>query len=223
MNDQSNNQQYSGGFSFGDQGANGAQQAQPQTGGQFQAAPAPAPIPSYPMPQAPAQAAAPAPAAFPAANPAAPMAGAGGAQPTGARPPAAGGAQQAPFDPNYKFGSKMKDFTTTVKLLPNNLNFDENYFLNLLAGSISLTKEEKKKILDSIPKLRQAQVDELIRIFEEERAKFIELSPKHGRQLDKLEKEHQADWVDIELMYKSEAKAQQDDAAADDIRKQLGL
>ena len=75
----------------------------------------------------------------------------------------------------------------------------------------------------AIPKLRQAQVDELIRIFEEERAKFVELSPKHGAQLKKLETEHLADWKDLELMYKSEATQKKDDADADAIRKQLGL
>ena len=117
----------------------------------------------------------------------------------------------------------MKNFTTTVKLPAHSLNVDEDKFLNLLAGSISLTREEKKKIVDSIPKLRQAQVDELIRIFEEERAKFIELSPKHGAQLKKLEDEHHADWRDIELMYKQEAQGQEEAQEADDIRKQLGL
>lgn len=130
---------------------------------------------------------------------------------------------QPPFDPNYVFGSKMKNFTTTVKLATHNLKFDENLFLNLLAGSISLSKDEKRKIVDSIPKLRQEQVDELIRIFEEERAKFVELSPKHGAQLKKLEDQHAADWRDLEINYKSEQKGQEDQNKAEEIRKQLGL
>jgi hypothetical protein len=128
-----------------------------------------------------------------------------------------------PSDPNYMFGSKMKDFKTTIKLPANELTFEEDKFINLLAGSISLTKEEKRKIIDSIPKLRQAQVDELIRIFEEERAKFVELSPKHGAQLEKLEIEHAADWKDLELAYKSEVQGKEDEDKADDIRKQLGI
>jgi len=137
--------------------------------------------------------------------------------------PGGGGAPQPPFDPNYIFGAKMKDFTTTVKLPAHELSFDEAKFLNLLAGSISLTKEEKKKIIESIPKLRQQQVDELMRIFDEERTKFVELSPKHGAQLKKLEDEHQADWKDIEVAMKAEVKGEEDSQKAEDIRKQLGL
>lgn len=184
-----------------------------------------APVPSAPMAEAPTPppAAPPAPPAppapqYPASNPAAPLADMGGAttqKDEGSGPP--------PGDPNYVFASRMKDFKTSIKLPAHQLSFDEDKFINLLAGSISLTKDEKKKIIDSVPKLRQQQVDELIRIFEEERAKFVELSPKHGAQLKKLEDEHHADWVDIEMMYKQEAKAGEEEKAVDDIKKQLGL
>ena len=154
-------------------------------------------------------------------------------------PPPATPAQQAPMadfagdfgaptepagDPNYKFGSGMgAGWTTTVKIPAHSLKFDENYFLNLLAGSISLSKDEKLRIIESVPKLRQEQVDELIRIFEEERSKFLELSIKHSTQLKKLEAEHAADWKDIELHFRSQQTAQQDQSQADEIRKQLGL
>lgn len=104
-----------------------------------------------------------------------------------------------------------------------NLQFDEQKFLRLLAGSISLTKEEKKRIIQSIPKLKQEQVDELIRIFEEEKIKFAELSGKHVDQLKKLEKQHLADWQDIEIEQKAQGKAEEDQNEADEIRKKLGL
>ncbi len=117
----------------------------------------------------------------------------------------------------------MKDFKTTIKVPAHNLNFDENYFIKLLAGSISLTKDEKKRIVDSIPKLRQEQVDELVKILEEEKAKFIELSPKHAAQLKKLEDEHKQDWKDIELMYEQESRSKEDQGQVDDIKKQLGI
>lgn len=155
----------------------------------------------------------------PAPTPPAPMAGMAGTTAAdndqGSGPPA--------DDPNYRFGAQMESFSTTIKLPAHALNLDESKFLSLLAGSISLTRDEKKKIIDSVPKLRQEQVDELMRIFEEERSKFIELSPKHGAQLKKLELEHLADWRDIELMFKAESKSQEDDQAAADLRKQLGL
>ena len=184
-------------------------------------APTPTPAPAEPVQAAPApqpQATQPTPPPPPAA--AAPMAGMGVQDDAGMGDDASQGSGGIP---GYTFGDAMKNFTTTIKLAPHSLNFDENKFLNLLAGSISLSREEKKKIIDSIPKLRQEQVDELIRIFEEEREKFVELSPKHGAQLKKLEDQHRADWKDLELMYKSEKQAEEDKSKADEIRKQLGL
>lgn len=228
MTDNSQSQgQYSGGFAFGNQ-QNPPQSIPPAAPAPLQpyaypapAAPAPAPVPpAYQAPPAPMP---PAPPAYPAPAPGAPTdPGAYGQDPFGGGGSALG-PQDPNHDPNYIFADRMKTFTTTIKLPAHELTFDEAYFLNLLAGSISLTKDEKKKIIDSMSKLRQAQVDELIRIFEEERAKFIELSPKHGAQLKKLEDEHQADWKDIELSYKQEAKSEEDAAQADEIRKQLGL
>ncbi|QQR54870.1 hypothetical protein IPG41_06870 [Candidatus Peregrinibacteria bacterium] len=156
-------------------------------------------------------------AAAGATSAAAPLAGMG--DPYGAQ----GDGSQPGFDPNYRFAEKMKNFTTTVKLPANSIKVDEAYFLNLLAGSISLTRDEKKKIVDSFDKLRQEQVDELIRIFEEERSKFIELSSKHGAQLKKLEDEHAADWRDIEISYTAATKKAEEDAKAEAIRQQLGL
>ena len=62
-----------------------------------------------------------------------------------------------------------------------------------------------------------------MRIFEEERKKFAELSAKHVDQLKKLEQQHFADWNDIELEQKASAKKNEDQAQADEIRKKLGL
>lgn len=110
-----------------------------------------------------------------------------------------------------------------VKVPPHQLKFDEQYFLHLLAGSISLTRDEKTRIVESIPKLKQSQIDELIRIFEEERRKFAELGEEHVPQLEKLAKQHYEDWVDIETKQEQSSKAQEDAQKAEEIRKQLGL
>jgi hypothetical protein len=123
---------------------------------------------------------------------------------------------------NYQIGQHLPKIIN-VKLPDHSLSFDEQAFLHLLAGSISLSKEEKVRILEAIPKLRQEQIDELIRIFEEERRKFAELSERHVEQLRKLEKQHGADWQDIELMQKAGEKKAEDQAKADEIRKNLGL
>lgn len=130
-------------------------------------------------------------------------------------------------DPNYMFGQMHgkthHDFQTNVKIPSHGLTFDEQYFLWLLAGSISLTIDEKRKIVESIPRLKQEQIEELIRILEEERSKFQELSPKHGDQLKKLELRHDQEWMDFEISVKAGNKASEDQAKADEIRKKLGL
>ena len=211
MSDDTNqNAGYVGGFTFGGVQQGGFQQQpvvqQPQIQPQAPVQPAASfpqqPEPVQPQPQVPQNQA--------------PMAGFGDDD--------FGGAAEPQGDPNYKFGSAMgAGWTTSIKLPPHSLNFDENKFLNLLAGSISLNKDEKLRIIESVPKLRQEQVDELIRIFEEEREKFLELSVKHSSQLKKLEAEHAADWTDIELHFRSQQTAQHDQNQAEEIRKQLGL
>lgn len=146
---------------------------------------------------------------------------AGGApMPGGQQPPAGQGEDTSPA--NFKLGQK---FTAPLKIkIPaNELSFDEGKFLDLLAGSISLSREEKKKIIESIPKLKQSQVDELIRIFEEERQKFAALSKKHVPQLEKLADQHYNDWIDLESEKEQSSKAAEDQAKADEIKKNLGL
>lgn len=136
-----------------------------------------------------------------------------------------GGAAPQPEDTtpaNHQIGGLLPK-VITLQMPQHSLQFDEQKFLHLLAGSISLTKEEKKRIIDSLPRLKQSQVDELMRIFEEERKKFAELSAKHVDQLKKLEQQHFADWNDIELEQKASAKKNEDQAQADEIRKKLGL
>ncbi|MBP9717713.1 hypothetical protein KBD59_00240 [Candidatus Gracilibacteria bacterium] len=145
-----------------------------------------------------------------------PFGDAGGAPPAGAPPP-------KPSKPaNFQLGTLLGP-VLNIKVAPHSLQFDQQYFLHLLAGSISLTKDEKIRIVESIPKLKQVQVDELVRIFEEERVKFAELGEEHVPQLEKLAKQHYEDWIDIEMRQQQVSQASTDEAQADEIRKQLGL
>lgn len=138
-------------------------------------------------------------------------------------PPGAPPAPPKPSKPaNFQLGTKLNR-QLKIKLPAHNLQFDEQYFLALLAGSISLSKDEKLRIIESMPKLRQSQVDELIRIFEEEKQKFAELGEEHVGQLDKLAAQHYEDWVDIEMKQEQSSKANDDEAQAEAIRKSLGI
>ena len=126
---------------------------------------------------------------------------------------------------DFRFGaitSKLNNDKIVVPAHPET-TFDANTFLTLLRGSISLTRDEKWRIIQAIPKLSQFQIDELQKILEDEKRKFGELSPKHLLQLMKLEQRHCEDWKDLQsFMVQKDAK-QVEQAQADDIRKQLGL
>lgn len=65
-----------------------------------------------------------------------------------------------------------------------------------LAGSISLTLEEKKRILAAVPKLSLSQLQELLKILQEEQRKFFALEQKHLPQLVALCARHNAGIVD---------------------------
>jgi hypothetical protein len=167
-----------------------------------------------------------------------PPAGNTGAQPQGPAQPLSG--QQMPQPPgmpgtppdqtkkeekpaNFQLGTMLGD-DINITLPPHpETEFDDKHFLKLLAASISLSKAEKMRILEAIPKLKQWQVDELINIFEEERKKFAQLSERHVPQLKKLEKQHFEEWKDIEMEQEKEVKSEEDKQKAEEIRKQLGL
>jgi hypothetical protein len=126
---------------------------------------------------------------------------------------------------DYRFGAINAGLTNANVNIPAHpaTNFDEQKFLALLRGSISLTRDEKWRIIQAIPKLSQFQVDELQKILEEERRKFSELSPKHLLQLMKLEQKHSQDWTDLQNVSVQQAASAQEAQQADEIRKQLGL
>jgi len=63
-----------------------------------------------------------------------------------------------------------------LKLHDEDVEFDENVFLDLLKHSLSLNTFEKKRVIDAMPTLSQFQVDELQKVFLEEREKCKELA-----------------------------------------------
>jgi len=130
--------------------------------------------------------------------------------------------EEAPVVPIGSFG-RDDAFQTKMRIPAHSLQFNENRFLQLLAGSISLSKDEKKRIIESVPKLSQYQIDELIKIFEEEKRKFSELDVKHKEQLRALEAKHAAEWEALEMEQEQNAQQGAEDQAAEDIRKSLGL
>lgn len=154
------------------------------------------------------------------------------AQPAQAQPAGqAAGQTQAQGEENYlrprppdtELGiGGVGSFATSITVPAHpNTTFDEMYFLKMLSGSISLTKNEKRKIIDSIPKLSQFQIDELIKIFEEERRKFAELDEKHQVKIRELQGQQAEDWKDLEMAEQQEGKSEEDAAAAEALKQQL--
>ncbi len=169
------------------------------------------------------------------------VAGASGQNPAAQNPPAQGGTNTQAKKGNL--GGIMDDDVDVSQLVANagqnqsdsqvltqmavpahpNTKFDDKTFVNLLAGSISLTLNEKKKIIQAIPQLSQFQIDELIKIFNEEKGKFAELEQKHSKQIEALEQQHAVSPDDLALAKEEEVKRDTDAEEAEAIKRQLGL
>ena len=106
-----------------------------------------------------------------------------------------------------------------------NTVFDDAEFLALLEGSISLSMEEKKRVIEAIPRLGQPQIDELIKIFKEERVKFAELEAQYGDEVAKLKKERENEFEVAKKVEENKAEelseAEEEAAEAAALRKKL--
>lgn len=146
----------------------------------------------------------------------------GGAQPAGTQP-----ASITPEPPKRIVSDEelgigtVGDFATSIKIPPHNLSLNEPYFLKLMAGSISLMKEEKIKIIQSVPKLSQYQVDELIRILEEEKRKFAELDDKHQTKVRELQSKQEEDWGQLESQQQEQVDKEKIKAEEEALRQQI--
>ncbi len=157
-----------------------------------------------------------------------------GGKPAGGQPPAGTGQDLSGImEENVDISSLIanagnqqtkQDFIASVKIPPHpNTTFNEKLFVELLAGSISLTLNEKYKIIQAIPQLSQFQVDELIKIFQEEQQKFSELEKKHAEQVAELGKQHAVNPEVLQAKAQEDASKSKEQAEADALRKSLGL
>lgn len=105
--------------------------------------------------------------------------------------------------------------------------FDEKEFLDLLKFSLSLNVDEKRRVIDAMPTLSQFQINELKKVFTDERVKFRELAWKHPEDIKKLVLKQQREWLIIWDLYRSdEEKASIEEwekEEIDNIKKNLGL
>lgn len=110
---------------------------------------------------------------------------------------------------DYRFGAISSKLSNEgLFILPHEIVFDEEEFLVLLRASISLSKEEKTRLLQTIPNLSQSQIDELFRLFADEIRKYQSLSPKHLIQLKELEAKFSNDWQEIQKQFQDYRRQQ---------------
>jgi len=105
----------------------------------------------------------------------------------------------------YEFGFYMDQIDTSniVLKFSSNAVVDENYFKTLLIQSLSLSYKEKLDIINRLEGLSQFQIDELIRIFEEEISKFKELPSNKLHDIEQIEKKSFEDWQKGTLKFSS--------------------
>lgn len=103
----------------------------------------------------------------------------------------------------------------------------EMNFIDLLEHSLSLSTFEKKRVIDAIPTLSQFQIDELVKVFEDERVEFRKLMPTEGEIIKWLVAKAQNEWEQLKDIYIEEervlVRANADAQKADEMRKSLGL
>jgi hypothetical protein len=106
-------------------------------------------------------------------------------------------------------------------------SFEEKYFMELLEHSLSLSTFEKKRVIDAIPSLSQFQLDELVKVFEDERVEFRKLMPTEGEIIKWLVVKAQNEWEQLKDIYieeeKANAKANEDAKKAEELKKSLWL
>lgn len=115
-----------------------------------------------------------------------------------------------------------KDHIFTIPPHPKT-TFDEENFLILLEGSISLTMEEKKRVIEAIPRLSIEQINELISIFTEEKQKFSELENEFADDIKKLKAERETEIQRTEDKKEEVSEGEADEAEAERIKREMGL
>jgi hypothetical protein len=97
--------------------------------------------------------------------------------------------------------------------------------MELLEHSLSLSTFEKKRVIDAISTLSQFQIDELVKVFEDERVEFRKLMPTEGEIIKGLVVKAQNEWEQLKDIYTEEVlaqtKADEDAKKAEELKKTL--
>lgn len=129
---------------------------------------------------------------------------------------------QDPFiDPNSTSFDERKKQILQMQIPPHSLQLNSEEFRMLVAESISLTFQEKQQIIQSLPRLTQFQVDELLKILRDEKKKFEELNKKHMEKLKELEENAGKPKESIEEKAERLMREKEDQSQADQLLKEI--
>lgn len=149
------------------------------------------------------------------------MPGPGGIIPTAGNTGAVVPPAPIQIDPNATGTLSGRDAHYFVIPAHPNTQFDEENFLKLLEGSISLTLPEKQKVIDAIPRLSIEQINELIKIFDEEKEKFKELESQYSDDVAKLKKQRESEFTVAEVNQEEESEAEAEAREAEALKRKL--
>lgn len=101
---------------------------------------------------------------------------------------------------------KAKSIMLELALVHPLTTFNEESFIDLLENSLSLNVFEKKRVIDAIPTLSQFQIDELTKVFEDEREEFKKLMSTEAESIKDLFVKAKEGWKQLEEIYIQERK-----------------
>lgn len=99
----------------------------------------------------------------------------------------------------FSNGDEAYFITNARVFAPGGINIDINHFLNAIANTISLSPMEIEKVIEAFPTFSQFQIDELLKIFDDEWSKWEELYQEETHTSDLLSKISDAwiNWINI--------------------------
>ncbi len=84
-----------------------------------------------------------------------------------------------------------------------------------------MTLEEKQKVIDAIPRLSLEQINELLKIFEEEKQKFSELESEYSDDVAKLKQQRESEFKLAAVKKEERSEAEDEVAEAEALKKKL--
>lgn len=87
------------------------------------------------------------------------------------------------IDPETDEWRDRADDIMEIEIPPHRTEFDEDHFKRLVAEGMSLTWDEKERMLLAVPRMTQQQVDTLISLYEEGEERWNEFKNKHKMEI----------------------------------------